>query len=186
MNGIVIFLGLMAAITFWVIAIYNRLVALRQNCNQGFSDIDVQLKQRHDIIPNLIETVKGYAAHEKETLNAVIEARQKAVTAQGTPGQGAAEAALGGALGRVFALAESYPDLKANQNFLQLQNELSDIEDKISASRRAFNAAVADYNAATESFPAVLFAKSLGFLRRTFFDLGESRAALDAPPIVKF
>jgi LemA protein len=186
MAAVIIFLGVVLVVGLVLIGIYNRLVGLRQNCNQGFSDIDVQLKQRHDLIPNLIETVKAYAAHEKETLNAVIEARQKAVSAQGTPGQGAAESALGGALGRVFALAESYPDLKANQNFLQFQNELSDIEDKISATRRAFNAAVSDYNAATETFPAVLFAKSFGFLPRTFFDLGETRVALEAAPAVKF
>jgi LemA protein len=183
---VIVLIGLLIVPGLLLIGLYNRLVTLRQNCNQGFADIDVQLKQRHDLIPNLVETVKGYASHEKETLNAVIAARQQAVGAQGTPAQGAAEAALGGALGKLFALSESYPDLKANQNFLQFQNELSDIEDKIAATRRALNAAVSDYNAATESFPAVLFAKSFGFQQRTFFDLGETREAMDVAPAVKF
>jgi LemA protein len=119
-----------------LIGIYNRLVALRQNCNQAFADIDVQLKQRHDLIPNLVETVKGYAAHEKGTLEAVIQARNAAVNAEKTgdpKAMGAAEGVLGAALGRLIALSEAYPDLKANTNFQQLQNELSDIENKLAA-----------------------------------------------------
>ena len=142
---------------------YNGLVSLRQRCRQAFSDIDVQLKQRHDLVPNLVETVKGYAAHEKGTLEAVIKARNAAVSAQGPAAQAAAEGALQGALRQIFALAEAYPDLKANQNFQQLQTELSDLENKIAASRRFFNNAAAEYNATRESFPAVLFAQSMGF-----------------------
>lgn len=173
-----------------LIGIYNRLVALRQNCNQAFADIDVQLKQRHDLVPNLVETVKGYAAHERTTLEAVIEARNAAVTAERTGDPKAmaqAEGILGAALGRLIALSEAYPDLKANTNFQQLQAELSDIENKIAAARRFFNNAVGEYNTAREQFPAVLFAGAFGFGPRDFFDLGEEqRATLDQAPQVKF
>ena len=174
-----------------LIGIYNRLVALRQNCNQAFADIDVQLKQRHDLIPNLVETVKGYAAHEKGTLEAVIQARNAAVTAERTgdpTAMGQAEGVLGMALGRLIALSEAYPDLKANANFQQLQAELSDIENKLAAARRFFNNAVGEYNTSREQFPAVLFAGAFGFGPRDFFDVGEaSRASMDAaPPQVKF
>lgn len=173
-----------------LIGIYNRLVALRQNCNQAFADIDVQLKQRHDLIPNLVETVKGYAAHEKGTLEAVIQARNAAVTAERTgdaKAMGAAEGMLGAALGRLIALAEAYPDLKANTNFQQLQSELSDIENKLAAARRFFNNAVGEYNTSREQFPAVLFAGAFGFGPRDFFDVGEDqRATLDQAPQVKF
>lgn len=173
-----------------LIGIYNRLVALRQNCNQAFADVDVQLKQRHDLIPNLVETVKGYAAHEKTTLDAVIQARNAAVNAERTgdpKAMGAAEGVLGAALGRLIALAEAYPDLKANTNFQQLQAELSDIENKLAAARRFFNNAVGEYNTAREQFPAVLVAGPFGFGPRDFFDLGEEgRATLEQPPQVKF
>ena len=126
----------------------------------------MQLKQRHDLVPNLVETVKGYASHEKGTLEAVIKARNAAVTAQGPAAQAAAEGALQGALRQIFALAEAYPDLKANQNFQQLQTELSDLENKIAAARRFFNNAAAEYNSTRESFPAVLFAQSHGLRAR--------------------
>lgn len=172
------------------IGIYNRLVALRQRCNQAFADVDVQLKQRHDLTPNLVETVKGYAAHERETLEAVINARTQAVRAEGSGDVGAmssAEGALGAALGRLIALSEAYPDLKANANFQQLQAELSDIENKIAAARRFFNSAVSEYNTGREQFPAVLFAGALGFTPRDFFDLGEEqRDRLDDAPQVSF
>jgi len=172
------------------IGIYNRLVALRQRCNQAFADVDVQLKQRHDLTPNLVETVKGYAAHERETLEAVISARNQAVKAEGSGDVGAmssAEGALGAALGRLIALSEAYPDLKANANFQQLQAELSDIENKIAAARRFFNSAVSEYNTGREQFPAVLFAGALGFTPRDFFDLGEEqRDRLDEAPQVSF
>lgn len=173
-----------------LIGVYNRLVALRQNCGQAFADIDVQLKQRHDLIPNLVETVKGYAAHEKGTLEAVIAARNSAVTAERTGDPKAmaqAEGMLGAALGRLIALAEAYPDLKANTNFQQLQAELSDIENKLAAARRFFNNAVSEYNTSREQFPAVLVAGPFGFAAREFFDVGEdNRAALEQAPQVKF
>jgi len=174
-----------------VIGIYNRLVALRQNCNQAFADVDVQLKQRHDLIPNLVETVKGYAAHERGTLEEVIQARAAAVSAERTgdpKAMGAAEGVLGAALGRLIALSEAYPDLKADANFRQLQNELSDLENKLAAARRFYNNAVSEYNTAREQFPAVLIAGPFGFGPREFFNVGEEqRATLDAgPPQVKF
>lgn len=182
-----IIVGGLVAIVLYVIFIYNGLVALRQRVNQAFGDIDVQLKQRHDLIPSLVETVKGYASHERETLDAVIQARQRALSAQGPDTVAGAEQALTGALGRLFALAESYPDLKASANFQQLQTELADIENKLAASRRFFNNAVSEYNASIESFPATLFAKNFGFAHREFFDVGEAaRQQLDAPPTVKF
>jgi LemA protein len=182
-----IILGIIVVAGLWLVATYNGLVSLRQRCRQSFSDIDVQLKQRHDLVPNLVETVKGYASHEKGTLEAVIKARNAAVTAQGPAAQAAAEGALQGALRQIFALAEAYPDLKANQNFQQLQAELSDLENKIAAARRFFNNAAAEYNSTRESFPAVLFAQSLGFSPQEFFNLEEGeRKAVQAAPQVKF
>jgi LemA protein len=181
-----IVIGVIVALIAWVIFIYNGLVAMRQRVNQSFADIDVQLKQRHDLIPNLVETVKGYAAHERGTLEAVVQARNAAIAAQ-SPGQvAAAENQLSGALRQLFALSEAYPDLKANQNFQQLQAEISDIENKIAASRRFFNNAVQEYNTGIEQFPAALFAGPFGFTRREFFDLGETRTAVEAVPQVKF
>jgi LemA protein len=182
-----ILLGVVAAFVLFGIVTYNRLVSLRQVTNQAWSDVDVQLKQRYDLIPNLVETVKGYAEHEKSTLDAVIKARNAAISASGPAEQAAAENQLTGALRQIFALSEAYPDLKANQNFLALQTELSDIENKIAASRRFFNNSVQEYNAATEQFPAVLFARSLGFMSRTFFEVPEAeRATIQAPPKVGF
>jgi LemA protein len=186
MSTTLIVLGVIAALVVWVIFIYNGLVAMRQRTNQAFADIDVQLKQRHDLIPNLVETVKGYASHERGTLEAVIQARNAAMTAQGPAQMAAAENQLSGALRQLFALSEAYPDLKANQNFQQLQTEISDIENKLAASRRFFNNAVQEYNTGIEQFPAALFAGSFGFTRKEFFDLGENRAALDQAPQVKF
>ena len=177
------------AIVLWVIMIYNGLVAMRQRVNQAFSDVDVQTKQRHDLIPNLVETVKGYASHERGTLEAVVQARNAAVTAQagGVAAQAAAENMLSGALRQLFALSEAYPDLKANQNFQQLQSELSDLENKIAAARRFFNNAVQEYNTGIQQFPAALFAGSLGFQPKEFFDVGvEQRKQLEQAPQVKF
>jgi len=182
-----IVLGVIVALVLWIIVIYNQLVAMRQRVGQSFADVDVQLKQRHDLIPNLVETVKGYAAHEKGTLEAVIKARNAAVSAQGPAAQASAEGALQGALRQLFVLAEAYPDLKANQGFQQLQSELSDLENKIAASRRFFNNTAAEYNATRESFPAVLFAQSMGFGPQEFFNLDEAeRKAVSAAPQVKF
>jgi LemA protein len=184
-----IIIGLIVLFVLWIIMIYNGLVALRQRVNQAFSDIDVQTKLRHDLIPNLVETVKGYAAHERGTLEAVVQARNAAVTAQagGVAAQAAAENVLSGALRQLFALSEAYPDLKANQNFQQLQAELSDIENKIAAARRFFNNAVQEYNTGIQQFPAVLMAGALGFTQKEFFDVGvEERKVLEQAPQVKF
>lgn len=185
--GIWVVLGLIVLIALWIMGVYNTLVSLRQRVNQAFADIDVQLKQRRDLIPNLVETVKGYAAHEKSTLEAVVQARNAALAASSPGQQAAAEQQLTGALGRLIALAEAYPDLKANANFQQLQGELSDIENKLAAARRFFNNAVSEYNASIQAFPAVLIAQKFGFAPREFFDVGEpERKQLDAPPSVKF
>jgi LemA protein len=181
-----IVLGVIVVIVLWVIMIYNGLVTMRQRVNQAFADIDVQLKQRHDLIPNLVETVKGYAAHERGTLEAVIQARNAATTAQGPTAQAAAENQLSGALRQIFALSENYPDLKANANFQQLQAELTDIENKLAAARRFFNNSVTEYNTGIQVFPAALFAGMFGFTPRTFFDLGDDRKTVEATPQVKF
>ncbi len=188
MTTVLVILGLIVVTLLVLVGIYNRLIALRQNTNQAFADIDVQMKQRHDLIPNLVETVKGYAAHEKETLDAVIKARNQAMAAgSGTQGQAQAEGMLGAALGKLIAVAEAYPDLKANTNFQQLMSELSDVENKIAASRRFLNNAVGEYNTAIEQFPAVLFAPLMGFGKKTFYDVGEeARVTLDQAPNVKF
>jgi LemA protein len=170
-----IILLLIGGLIVWAVGLYNGLVTRRQRVNQAFADIDVQLKQRHDLIPNLVETVKGYAAHEKGTLEAVVQARNAALAAPaGSAQQAQAEGVLSGALGRLIALSEAYPDLKANTNFQQLQTELSDIENKLAAARRFFN-------------NAVFIARQFGFQPREFFDVGEEgRKSMDAPPSVKF
>jgi LemA protein len=181
-----IVLGVVVLAVLWVIMIYNGLVTMRQRVNQSFADVDVQLRQRHDLIPNLVETVKGYAAHARGTLEAVVKARNAAIGAQTTDDKVAAENILTGALRQMFALAEAYPDLKANQNFQQLQTEIADIENKLAAARRFFNNAVSEYNTGIQQFPAALFAASLGFHERTFFDLGEERKTVGEVPQVKF
>jgi LemA protein len=181
-----IVLGVIVVIVLWAITVYNGLVAMRQRVGQAFADIDVQLKQRHDLIPNLVETVKGYAAHERGTLEAVTQARNTAMAAQGPAQQAAAENMLSGALRQLFALSEAYPDLKANANFQQLQAELTDIENKLAASRRFFNNSVQEYNTGIQQFPAALFAGIFGFAPREFFDVGEERKTLDQAPQVKF
>jgi LemA protein len=181
-----IILGIIAALVVWIIVIYNGLVAMRQRVNQSFADVDVQLKQRHDLVPNLVETVKGYAGHERGTLEAVVQARNAAVAAHGPAAQAQAENMLSGALRQLFALSEAYPDLKANANFQQLQAELSDIENKIAAARRFFNNSVQEYNTGIQQFPAALFAASFGFTPQVFFDLGETRTELEKAPQVKF
>ncbi|NJC42390.1 LemA protein [Brevundimonas alba] len=180
---------IVAVVLFVVVGGYNKLVALDQRADQSFADIDVQLKQRQDLIPNLVETVKGYASHERGTLDAVIQARAAAAGATSVNDKVQAENMLTGALGRLFALSEAYPDLKANTNFQQLSAELSDIENKLAAARRFFNSAVGEFNAVRRQFPTVLFAGMVGFgSDKPFFDLGEAdRAALNAaPPTVNF
>jgi LemA protein len=181
-----IVLAVIVVLAVWVISIYNGLVSMRQRVNQSFADVDVQLRQRHDLIPNLVETVKGYAAHERGTLDEVVKARNAAVAAQGPAQQAAAENMLSGALRQLFALSEAYPDLKANTNFQQLQAELTDIENKIAASRRFFNSAVQEYNTGMQRFPAALFAATLGFAPKEFFDLGKERKTVGEAPQVKF
>jgi LemA protein len=181
-----IVIGVIVVLVLWIIMIYNSLVAMRQRVNQSFADVDVQLKQRHDLIPNLVETVKGYASHERGTLEAVINARQTAIAAPGIEQKVAAENMLSGALRQLFALSEAYPDLKANQNFQQLQSELSDIENKLAAARRFFNNAVQEYNTGIQQFPAVVLAGALGFSQKEFFDLGGDRAVVEKAPQVKF
>ncbi len=187
MLPVYIALGVVALVILAIILIYNGLVAKRQTVNEAFSGIDVQLKLRRELIPNLVETVKGYAAHERQTLDAVITARNAAAAANGPAAMGVAEGHLSAALGKLFALAEAYPDLKASANFLQLQTELSSIEDKVAAARRFYNSSVGDYNTAVEQFPASIIAGSTGFTKREFFDVGETeRAQLNVPPQVKF
>lgn len=182
-----ILLGIVILLGVWLVLTYNGLVSLRQRCRQAFSDIDVQLKQRHDLVPNLVATVQGYAAHERGTLDEVVKARNAATVAQGPAAQAAAEGVLSNALGHVFALAEAYPDLKANQNFLQLQSDLSDLENKIAASRRFYNNAAAEYNATRESMPAALFAASLGFAPQEFFNVDAAeKQGIEQAPQVKF
>jgi LemA protein len=181
-----IVIGVIVVVALWVISVYNGLVSMGQRVSQAFADIDVQLRQRHDLIPNLVETVKGYAAHERGTLEAVVQARGAAISAQGPAAQAAAETQLSGVLGKLIALSEAYPDLKANANFQQLQAQLTDIENKLAAARRFFNNAVSEFNARIQQFPAALFAGMLGFAPRQFFDLGDDRKTVQEVPQVKF
>ena len=180
---IVVILVVLAGI---LVALYNRLVRLRNRAENAWAQVDVQLRRRYDLIPNIVEAVKGYAAHERGTLEEVVKARNAAMAAQGPAQQAAAENMLSGALRQLFALSEAYPDLKANQNFQQLQSELSDIENKIAAARRFFNNSVQEYNTGIQRFPAVLLAGMLGFTPQTFFDLGAERATVGEAPQVKF
>jgi LemA protein len=186
MSSTIIVLAVIVVLVLWAVTVYNGLISMRQRVNQAFADIDVQLKQRHDLVPNLVETVKGYAAHERGTLDEVVKARNAAVSAQGPAQQAAAENMLSGALRQLFALSESYPDLKASANFQQLQAELSDLENKIAASRRFFNNAVQEYNSGIQRFPAALFAGAFGFSQKDYFDLGDDRKAVTDAPQVKF
>ena len=181
-----ILLAVVVIAVWFVVSLYNRLIGARNNYKNAFAQIDVQLTRRYDLIPNLVETAKGYMKHERETLEAVIQARNTAIAAPGIEQKVAAENMLTGALRQLFALAESYPNLKANENFMQLQNELGDIENKLAAARRFFNNAVQEYNTGIQQFPAALFAGMFGFHPQTFFDLGETRAQLEQAPSVKF
>jgi LemA protein len=181
---VLIVLGL--AVLFFVF-IYNRLVALRQAYKNAFADIDVQLKQRHDLVPNLVETVKGYAAHEAGVFEKVTEARASAMKAGSLAERGRAEGALTAAIGQLLAVAENYPQLKASDNFRQLQSQLDDLENKIAAARRFFNNAVAEFNTHIEQFPAVLLARPLGFAHAEMFALEPAeKAAASQPPKVSF
>lgn len=193
MISFLIFLGIIAAIIFWVIGIYNRLVNERNRVRNAFAQIDVQLTRRYDLIPNLVEAVKGYMKHERETLEAVIQARNNAVSnldaAKADPANaeamkklGASEGALGSALGRLFALSESYPDLKANQNMMQLQEQLASTENKVAFSRQAFNDAVLGYNNSAENFPNSVIAGFFSFKLASFLEI-ESEEKRDVPDV---
>lgn len=170
----------------WLVSMYNSLVKMRNNRENAFADIDVQLKQRHDLVPQLVETVKGYAAHEKDTLERVINARNRAIGAKTIDEKIVAENALSSALSGLKITLEAYPDLKANQNFLQLQEEIADLENKLSSVRRYFNSATKEYNNAVETFPSNILAGMFGFRKEVMFDLGEQRAALEEAPKIKF
>ena len=193
MISFLIFLGVIAALVFWAIGIYNRLVNERNRVRNAFAQIDVQLTRRYDLIPNLVEAVKGYMKHERETLEAVIQARNNAVSsldaAKADPANaeamqklGASEGALGSALGRLFALSEAYPDLKANQNMMQLQEELGSTENKVAFSRQAFNDAVLGYNNSAENFPNTLIAGFFSFKLASFLEI-DSEEMRDAPDV---
>lgn len=183
---LLVILGVVVLLIFWVIGIYNRVVKLRNQRQTAFADIDVQLKQRHDLIPQLVEVVKGYAKHERELLTAITEARTAAMGATTIDDKIAAEGKLSSALQGLKVQVEAYPDLKANQNFLQLQEEMSDIENKLAAARRYFNAATTEYNNSIETFPANVIAGSFGFKREVLFDLGTERTELNKPPKISF
>jgi LemA protein len=178
-----IILAILAVIVIWAIAVYNGLIKLKVRVDEAWSDIDVQLKRRHDLIPNLVSTVKGYAAHEKEVFEKVTEARARAMGAGTAAEKSQAENMLSNTLKSLFAVAEAYPDLKANQNFLELQRELTDTEDKIQASRRFYNGNVRDFNTKIQVFPTNIFAGMLGFAKREFFEAEEGEKEL---PEVKF
>ncbi len=193
MTTFLIFLGLIAAIVFWAIGIYNRLVNERNRVRNAFAQIDVQLTRRHDLIPNLVEAVKGYMKHERETLEAVIQARNTAVSALDAakvdPANaaamkelGGAEGALGSVLSRLFALSEAYPDLKANQNMMQFQEELATTENKVAFSRQAFNDAVMGYNNSAENFPNNIIANTFNFELASFLEI-EAEEMREAPEV---
>ena len=182
MLPVLILLGLIVVVAFWVIGIYNTLIRLRVQSDNAWSDIDVQLKRRWDLIPNVVETVKGYAAHEKSTLDAVISARAKAMSAQGPEARAAAENMLTGTLKSLFAVAEQYPQLRAIESFTKLQATLSEIEDYIQNSRRYYNAVVRDLNTRIAVFPSNVIANMFGFKAREFFELG-SPAERETPKV---
>lgn len=193
MIAFLVVLAIVAILLFWLVGLYNRLVSLRNRYKNGFAQIDVQLKRRYDLIPNLVEVAKGYMQHERGTLEAVINARNQASSAAqqaaANPGDAAAigalagaESALSGSLGRLFALAEAYPDLKANQTMAQLMEELTSTENKVSFARQAYNDAVTTYNTARETFPTLLIAGSFGFTEATLFEI-EDTAAFERSPV---
>jgi len=195
MNIMYILLGFVVVVGLWVIFAYNNFIKLIQRTKEAWADIDVQLKRRYDLIPNLVETVKGYAGHERETLDSVTNARAEAtkihvdptnITPEQITAMAGAEAGLTQALGKLLAVAESYPDLKANQNFLELQKELSDTENKIQAARRFYNGNVRDLSIALKSFPSNMIANMFNFKGMEFFELGDDEAVAREPVKVKF
>jgi len=175
-----VLVAILVALLVFVGWLFNRMVRLRNEADTGWANIDVQLKRRNDLIPNIDETVKGYAAHERGTFEAVTQARAAVARAQSPAAAGEADGLLTAAIGRLFAVAEAYPELKASENFLQLQNELSATEDKIAAARRYYNATVLRFNNAIQTFPAVLLARAFGFARREFFAAAAGERELPA------
>lgn len=186
MNILYIVLAVLAVVVLWAIVAYNSFIRLVQRTKEAWADIDVQLKRRYDLIPNLVETVKGYATHEREAFENVTKARSAAMGATGAAAKGQAENMLSDALKSLFAVAEAYPDLKANQNFLELQRELSDTENKIQAARRFYNGNVRDLNTAVHVFPGSIIAGMFGFGEMEYFELGENEAAAREPVKVQF
>ena len=186
MTTILIVIGIVVVIAAWIAFTYNRFITRRNNVKEAWADIDVQLKRRYDLIPNLVETVKGYAAHEKGVLEDVTKARATARNASGAVGKAQAENALAGTLKSLFAVAENYPQLKANENFLQLQRDLTDTEDKIQAARRFYNTTVRDFNTSIQSFPGNVIANTFGFKQADLFELDGTDAAAREPVAVKF
>lgn len=178
--------GVALAVVLYVIFAYNRFVTLRNRGEEAWADIDVQLKRRYDLIPNLVSTVKGYASHESSTFDRVTQARTAAMGAQGLADKGRSENMLTDALKSLFAVAEAYPDLKANQNFLELQRELSDTENKIQAARRFYNTIVRDLNTALQTFPQNIVGTMFNFKEREYFELGEGESAAKEPVKVSF
>lgn len=184
---VIVIIVIVAIIVIWGVSIYNNLVRMRNNRENAFANIDVQLKQRHDLVPQLVATVKGYATHERELLESVTRARTAAMNATGINDKIQAENALSSALAGLKVSLEAYPDLKANQNFLQLQNEVSDIENKLAATRRFFNSATKELNNAVQTFPANLFANMFGFHKEPMFEVPQQeRAQLDKAPEISF
>jgi len=181
-----VILGIIVILILWAVSLYNRLVKFRNNREQAFADVDVQLKQRHDLIPQLVESVRGYMQHERGVLTEVTEARANAMKATTINDKIQAEGRLSAALEGLKVSVEAYPDLKASQNFLDLQNEISDVENKIAAARRFFNSATKELNVATEVFPSNIVATLFNFRREPMFELGDQRAAVEQPPQIKF
>lgn len=180
---LIVIIVVIVLLILWLMGTYNGLISLRNRVEEAWSDISVQLKRRYDLIPNLVETVKGYAKHEKSAFDDVTKARSAAMGAKNPDDKGAAENMLSGALKSLFAVAEAYPDLKANQNFKALQDELSDTENKIQAARRFYNGNVRDFNTKLQLFPTNIFANMLGFVARSFFALDESEAEAAKNPV---
>ena len=186
MIAILIILAILFIFLMMIVSIYNRLVKLRNNREQAFADIDVQLKQRHDLIPQLVDSVKGYMGHERGVLTEITEARANAMKATTINDKIAAENRLTNALEGLKVSVEAYPDLKASQNFMELQNEISDVENKLAAVRRFFNSATKELNVAIEMFPSNIIAILFNFKRETMFELGEQRTSAEQPPKIQF
>jgi len=183
---LLVILGIIILLAVWGVSLYNRLIRMRNSREQAFADVDVQLKQRHDMIPQLVEAVRGYMQHERSVLTEITEARANAMQAKTINEKISAEQRLSTALDGLRVAVEAYPDLKASQNFLDLQNEISDIENKIAAARRFFNSATKELNTAIEVFPSNLIATLFNFKREVMFDLGEQRTTVEEPPKIQF